>query len=298
MPDIITRNEPIREVPQKAGGAVLTARFTLAREVDLPRTVIVQAANASLPAIRLVMRLKTFEAYRASGLRVISGTLLREATTRFTARIFLRGRNLVVEFEWNPTIRYFFIHLFGGVITPRRARALVFQIGDKTIFTQSVTIPARPFLRFDREARQEIQRILNDAIAAAMVAIRVEAPPPPAPAAIAPRPQRPPPRRPRERRIEELVRRAARAPRAPRAPSAPTAPPTRAIPLGPSGRLTPFRVRKAFRRPLGPLTAAESRQLQKLFAEIGLSTLFIKEFLGLRRGELVELRESFQLLLR
>ena len=295
MVEAITRNEPIREVPQKAGGAVLTARFVLSSDVDLPRTQIVQATNAALPAIRLTMRLKTFEAYRQSGLRVISGTLLRQATNNFTTRLFLRGNLIIVEFEWNPTIRYFFIHLFGGVITPRRARALRFKIGDKVIFAKSVTIRPRPFLRFDRGARQEIQRILNDAIAGAMVAERVGVPPPPQPPAAA-RPPRPPaPRRPREERLEREFERIIRAPRVParRAPGVPVA-----FPVGPSGRITPFRIRKAFRRPLGPLSAREARQLQQTLLGAGVSIGFIRELLGLERRQLVQARGAFELLLR
>lgn len=42
---------------------------------------------------------------------------------------------------------YAAIHEFGGVITPKSAPALVFEIDGQLIITQSVTIPERPYLR-------------------------------------------------------------------------------------------------------------------------------------------------------
>lgn len=39
------------------------------------------------------------------------------------------------------------IHEFGGIITPRQARALAFEIGGELIFAQRVHIPARPYMR-------------------------------------------------------------------------------------------------------------------------------------------------------
>lgn len=44
-------------------------------------------------------------------------------------------------------VRYALIHELGGVIRPRRARALVFEVGGRTVAVRSVTIPARPYLR-------------------------------------------------------------------------------------------------------------------------------------------------------
>jgi phage gpG-like protein len=38
------------------------------------------------------------------------------------------------------------IHQFGGVIRPKNAKALHFTIGGKSVFAQSVTIPARAYL--------------------------------------------------------------------------------------------------------------------------------------------------------
>lgn len=42
---------------------------------------------------------------------------------------------------------YAAIHEFGGVITPKRAKWLVFDVDGETVFTKKVTIPARPYMR-------------------------------------------------------------------------------------------------------------------------------------------------------
>jgi HK97 gp10 family phage protein len=39
------------------------------------------------------------------------------------------------------------IHEYGGVIVPRKAKALVFKVDGKLIRTKRVVIPARPYLR-------------------------------------------------------------------------------------------------------------------------------------------------------
>jgi phage gpG-like protein len=41
---------------------------------------------------------------------------------------------------------YAAIHEYGGIIKPKKGKYLVFQIGDKTIFTKKVTMPKRPWL--------------------------------------------------------------------------------------------------------------------------------------------------------
>ncbi len=44
--------------------------------------------------------------------------------------------------------KYAAIHQLGGVIRPKKGKALVFTIGGRTIFAKKVTIPARPFFPF------------------------------------------------------------------------------------------------------------------------------------------------------
>jgi len=49
---------------------------------------------------------------------------------------------------WTGTPQvYARIHEFGGVIRPKNAKALVFQIDGHWVVTQKVTMPARPYVR-------------------------------------------------------------------------------------------------------------------------------------------------------
>lgn len=77
--------------------------------------------------------------------------------------------DITIEFENDHeatvgprTVVYRFIHEFGGIITPKRARLLRFEIDGKVIFAKRVTIPARPYMRpaYDskRRAAQEAMR--------------------------------------------------------------------------------------------------------------------------------------------
>jgi phage virion morphogenesis protein len=52
---------------------------------------------------------------------------------------------------------YAAIHQFGGTIRPKNAEALAFQVGGQSVFAQSVTLPARPFLGLDDEDRSAIE---------------------------------------------------------------------------------------------------------------------------------------------
>lgn len=56
------------------------------------------------------------------------------------------------------------IHQFGGVIQPKSADRLYFQMGGKMVAANSVTIPARPYLGIDHEDEQVILETLVDAI--------------------------------------------------------------------------------------------------------------------------------------
>lgn len=60
----------------------------------------------------------------------------------------IRGKGFDSVARIGPQVVYGAIHEFGGVITPKMAPALVFQTADGEWHTvQSVTIPARPYLR-------------------------------------------------------------------------------------------------------------------------------------------------------
>lgn len=240
MPDLISSHRAIREIPQ-AGGAVVTAQFVIVDDLDLTRAQIAAAANSAMPQIRMAIRDAVGREYNRSGLRVRSGNLLRQALTRFTLKVFLRGRRLVVEAEWFPTIRYFFIHLFGGIITPRRAEWLHFKTDTGWVKTKRVVMPRRNFIRFDSTAQVQVEEALETALHAEAIRRAV---------AKAPGERREP--------AIEVRGRAVRArPGGPPVPGRP-ARPTR--PVRPERRLTRFRVRKTLRE--GGFGEVQAREME------------------------------------
>ncbi len=64
--------------------------------------------------------------------------------------------------RWGSNAIHARIHQMGGVIKPKRAPALAFRIGDRTIFADSVTIPARPYLGLDDGDFATIEDIVLD----------------------------------------------------------------------------------------------------------------------------------------
>ena len=73
--------------------------------------------------------------------------------------------------RWGSRKIYARIHQLGGVIRPRRARALRFMLGDAVVFARRVTIPARPYLGWGATEREEaavvIRRWLDQAFGGA-----------------------------------------------------------------------------------------------------------------------------------
>lgn len=57
---------------------------------------------------------------------------------------------------------YAAIHQFGGVITPKKGKYLVFKIGDSWIMTDKVEIPARPFLTLPPQDEADILQDIQD----------------------------------------------------------------------------------------------------------------------------------------
>jgi phage virion morphogenesis protein len=56
---------------------------------------------------------------------------------------FVAGERQVA---YGSNLVYAAIHLFGGTIKPKNAKALVFRLGDRLVHAHSVLIPARPYL--------------------------------------------------------------------------------------------------------------------------------------------------------
>jgi HK97 gp10 family phage protein len=65
-------------------------------------------------------------------------------------------------------VEYAAIHEYGGIITPKTAKALRFKIGDKWVMTQRVQIPARPYLR---PALDENEAAVKDEVSKALQAL-------------------------------------------------------------------------------------------------------------------------------
>lgn len=57
---------------------------------------------------------------------------------------------------------YAAIHQFGGVITPKKGKYLIFKIGDRWVMTDKVTIPARPFLTLTEQDEADILQDVQD----------------------------------------------------------------------------------------------------------------------------------------
>jgi len=75
------------------------------------------------------------------------------------------------EVQVGTNLRYAAIHEYGGIIKAKNKPFLVFKIGGKLIFTKSVQIPARPYLRpaFDSQkdaAITEVGEALADLVRA------------------------------------------------------------------------------------------------------------------------------------
>lgn len=71
------------------------------------------------------------------------------------------------EAEWGAAWEHAHVHQNGAVIVPKNAKALVFQLGGKTVTAKSVTIPARPFVGLSAENEQEILDLVTDVLGVA-----------------------------------------------------------------------------------------------------------------------------------
>lgn len=66
--------------------------------------------------------------------------------------------------EWGATWEHAHVHQDGMTIVPKNARALIFQIGGKTVGASKVTIPARPFVGLSSENEAEIEELITDVL--------------------------------------------------------------------------------------------------------------------------------------
>jgi phage gpG-like protein len=65
------------------------------------------------------------------------------------------------------TIKYAAIHNYGGVIRPKKAKALSWTVGKHRVFAKKVEIPARPFLdgAWNNQDQQEVYDTLKNKVA-------------------------------------------------------------------------------------------------------------------------------------
>ncbi|OCP17438.1 MULTISPECIES: phage virion morphogenesis protein [unclassified Ensifer] len=64
--------------------------------------------------------------------------------------------------EWGASWEHAHVHQDGMTIVPKEAESLVFQLGGKTVFAKSVTVPARPFVGLSDENVREIVDVVTD----------------------------------------------------------------------------------------------------------------------------------------
>lgn len=75
-----------------------------------------------------------------------SGTLARSVDYSATGEAAIIGSGLV----------HASVHQNGAVIKPKKAKRLVFRLGNKVIFARQVTIPPRPYLGISSENAEDI----------------------------------------------------------------------------------------------------------------------------------------------
>lgn len=74
------------------------------------------------------------------------------------------GNSLV----WGSILPYSRIHQLGGIIQPKNKRWLSFEMGGILFHVDSVEIPARPYLGFTQEDREDVMYLLEEYLAHAM----------------------------------------------------------------------------------------------------------------------------------
>ncbi|MFT8515611.1 MAG: phage virion morphogenesis protein [Acetobacter persici] len=76
----------------------------------------------------------------------------------------VRGNSLV----WGSALPYARIHQMGGIIQPKNKRWLSFEMGGALLHVDSVAIPARPYLGFTEEDREDLMDGLQGYLARAV----------------------------------------------------------------------------------------------------------------------------------
>ena len=150
--------------------AVVAALRDLAAAIEHPKPILANIGRS--------LRTSTLERFRTerdpAGRAWIPSIRRREGSPRPTLTLSSRLRDSISttatdrEVRIGTNVRYAAIHQFGGTISPRGAKALVFALpSGRWVAAKSVTIPRREFLGVSAEDRQEIVAIVRDAVAKA-----------------------------------------------------------------------------------------------------------------------------------
>ncbi len=76
------------------------------------------------------------------------------------------------EVHVGSPLPYARIHQFGGVITPRTARALAFSSGGNSYVVKSVYVPPRPYLGLSAQNVSDIEGMIADFVADILAGIQ------------------------------------------------------------------------------------------------------------------------------
>lgn len=87
------------------------------------------------------------------------GSTLRESNQLFQS---LTHEYAAEYAAWGSNKVYAGIHNFGGVIEPKTAAKLAFNVGGQFVMVDKVTMPQREFLGLSDADRQEIEHITTD----------------------------------------------------------------------------------------------------------------------------------------
>lgn len=282
--DPIRKKQAILETPAPEIGARLSARFIVDPTVVrfLGVGAIQNAVRGTGGQVKISLSTAMRRTYDASGLGKITGRLFSHATQRFRVDIVVNQQgHIIADAVWNPpSIDYFFVHLFGfrgAVNVPAHARQVRIRGRRVTVnvrgHTRRMNIPRRNFLKFDKQARKEIEEIFNRPLSALVKRQleRIER------GEVPERVKRRPEVIRREIAVKEVERVEVR-------------PPARIR------RLTKFRARKTLRQ--RGLSATKARALaEEIFSAAGFSPAFVRElFQKVQQGKIGALEEGLDLI--
>jgi len=113
------------------------------------RRIVNKWPGTLVPAIRMALIEGMTRVEASAKGDYLSGRALQRRTGRLrnsiTTSVVIEGNRVVGRIGSN--VVYARIHELGGVIRPKTAKALRFQVGGDWVATQQVTMLARPYLR-------------------------------------------------------------------------------------------------------------------------------------------------------